>query len=169
MKIMLKVGFIAAIILMITLTTTETAEAGFFDRAKDIYNIPDKIEEIQMEYNAAKQAMENQIATQQEQLEQSRKQAEELMNRQDALNESNEYYRQQNEQYREKTEMLLAENQNLLLKMEQMEQARKSLYHKLLIAAGSIIALVFLYALSVRIWRFAVWRRQVRTREVQLP
>lgn len=169
MKIFSKYGLIAAIILFFTLVTTNKAEAGFFERAKDIYNVPEKIEELQQEYNNAKQVMEEQIAAQHEQLKQSRQQAEELLNRQNQLQESNEYYRQQNEQYREQANMLIAENENLLLKMEKMEQDRKSFYQKLVTIFVSLIALILLYALSVRIWRYIVWRKQGRPRSVQLP
>jgi len=169
MKIFSKYGLIAAIILIVTVLSADKAEASFFERAKDIYNVPEKIDLLQQEYNAAKQVMEDQIAAQQEQLEQSRKQAEELLNRQNTLQESNEYYRQQNEQYREQANMLIAENENLLLKMEKMEQDRKTLYQKLVIAVAAFITLLLLYTLSVRIWRYIVWRKQGRTRSVQLP
>lgn len=169
MNIFSKYGLITAIILIVTVLSADKAEASFFERAKDIYNVPEKIDQLQQEYNAAKQVMEDQIAAQQEQLEQSRKQAEELLNRQNTLQESNEYYRQQNEQYREQTNRLIAENENLLLKMEKMEQDRKTLYQKLVIAVAAFITLLLLYTLSVRIWRYIVWRKQGRTRSVQLP
>lgn len=169
MKLLSRYGLIAAIILCFTLVTANKAEAGFFERAKDIYNVPEKIEELQQEYNAAKQVMQEQIAAQREQLEESRKQAEELLTRQNELQENNEYYREQNEQYREQTNMLIAENENLLLKMEKMEQDRKSFYQKLVVIVIVFITLLLLYALSVRIWRFIVWRKQGRTRSVPMP
>lgn len=173
MKTILKHGFIASIILAITLLTADTVEAGFFDRAKDIYNMPEKVEEIQQEYDAAKQQLENQmneqreqfetqLSEQREQLEQSRQQAEQLLSRQDELQESNEYYRQQ-------SELLAAENQNLLLKLEQAEQERKSFYHKLVLVIGAVIVLFLLYAFSVRIWRYVVWRKQKSGRSVLTP
>jgi len=169
MKIFSKYGLITAIILIVAVLSADKAEASFFERAKDIYNVPEKIDQLQQEYNAAKQVMEEQIAAQQAQLEQSRKQAEELLDRQNTLQESNEYYQQQNEQYREQTNRLIAENENLLLKMEKMEQDRKTLYQKLVIAFAAFITLLLLYTLSVRIWRYIVWRKQGRTRSVQLP
>ncbi|MEK4250896.1 hypothetical protein [Paenibacillus sp. FSL W7-1287] len=163
--------FIAAIMIIIftLITTAEPAEAGFFDRARDIYNVPDKIEELQQEYNKAKQVLDEQLAAQQEQLEQSRQQTEELLSRQHELQESNEYYRQQNEQYREQTNLLIAENENLLLKMEKMEQDRKAWYQRLVLLVSAMFLLILLYALSVRIWRYIAWRKHGRTRSVQLP
>lgn len=164
MKSFFKHSIMLVTALIITFTMTTTAEAGFFDRMKDIYDIPDRVEEIQQQYEATKQVMESQIAEQRELLELSRQQAEELLLHQEQLQQSNEYYREQNEQYREQTKMLAEENQNLLLQMELMEQKRKSLFQKLVITIGTLIGLFILYALSVRVWRFVVWRKQRRSR-----
>ena len=191
MKFIMKISMVAAIIIIctsITMKTSETAQAAFFDRAKDIYHIPDQFDVLQQEYGKAKQMMEaelaeqrelmeqqleaqreqleGQLSTQQEQLEQSRNQTEELLRNQEELQQSNEYYRQQNEEYRQQANMLMAENQNLLLKIEQIEQDRKSFYYKLTTAIGTIIGLLLLYTLSVRIWRFFVWRKQRNSRSV---
>lgn len=182
MKKMIKIAIIASIMLVIhlSLSNAKYAEAGFFDRAKDIYNIPDRLEGLQEEYEATKLMLESQLEQQRiqfesqlieqrEQLAESQKQADELMKRQEELQQSNEYFRQQNEQYREQAKMLAAENENLLLKLEQIEQERKSFFYKLTITIGSIIGLMLLYACSVRIWRFIVWRKQKSNRSVMLP
>lgn len=141
-----------------------SAEAGFFDRVKDIYDIPERVKEIQQQYDATKQAMEDQIAEQRKLLELSQQQAEELLLQQEQLQQINEHYREQ-------TQMLTEENKNLLLKMDKLEQDRKSFFQKLIITISTCIALFILYSLSIRVWRFAVWRKQerIRRRKVLLP
>ncbi|MFD0589614.1 hypothetical protein ACFQZE_16615 [Paenibacillus sp. GCM10027627] len=143
-------AYAAAIVLLLLFPfAANTAEANVIDRIKDIYETPDKLKEMQEQYDAAAKQMEAQ-------LEQSRQQTQ-------ALIESNETYREQNE-------ALMAENEALVTKMEQAEASRKSLYRKAMWAAGIIIGLAAAYALSVRIWRYAVWRKQGRERQgVTLP
>ncbi|HIW33398.1 MAG TPA: hypothetical protein IAA29_11490 [Candidatus Paenibacillus intestinavium] len=171
----MKSFFKHSIMLIIAFSTMSmmatSAEAGFFDRVQDIYNIPERVEEIQLQYDATKQALEGQIAEQLERLELSQQQAEELLLQQEQLQQINEHYREQNEQYREQTQMLAEENKNLLLTMEKLEQDRKSFIQKLIITISTIIALFILYSLSIRVWRFAVWRKQERNRrrKVLLP
>lgn len=176
MKLFYKNIIMLVIAFSITFMTTATAEASFFDRMKDIYDIPERVEEMQQQYDATKQMMESQIAEQRELLELSRQQAEELLLHQEHLQQSNEYYREQNEQYREQneqyreqTKMLAEENQNLLLQMELTEQNRKSFFQKMIITIGALIGLFILYGLSIRVWRFVVWRKQERRRKVSLP
>lgn len=133
----------------------ETASAGMFDRIKDIYQAPDKLDELQEAYDASIKAVEGQ-------LEDSRRQAEQLLQRQQELESSNEAIREQNEQMQARNEELARENARLVGQMEELEQNRQSLYRKAAIAAGALVALIAVYALSVRVWRFLTWRRQGR-------
>ncbi len=163
-KRLLAVMFITSC--FITFGKELTVKADFIDRVKDIYEVPDRVENMYQRYEATKAMMERQLAEQMEQLELSRQQAEQLLQTQEELKETNDYYREQNEYYRQKSEMLAAENENLLLKMEQVEQSKKSFFQKLATVIGSIIGLFVLYAIAVRVWRYMVWRRQGRTSSV---
>ncbi|MBD2867897.1 hypothetical protein [Paenibacillus arenilitoris] len=115
------------------------AEAGFFDRVKDIYNTPDKISELEAQYLEAQAA----LAEQQRQMEASLAEAErrqrELM--------------QQNEQ-------LMAQNASLQAEMEQMKQDRGAWITRLIQIGVIVAVLLIAYILSIRIWRYVVWRKQ---------
>ena len=145
--------------------------ANLFDRVKDIYQTPERLQQLQNQYDETKMQLEEQLEAQREmlraqaeQLETSRKQAEELMKRQERIERENESFRRQNE-------ALLAERQELIERIEQAEEARRSAIRLAVMSAGILIGLFALYAFSIRIWRYAVWRRQGRDRgrEVLLP
>lgn len=138
------------------------AEAGFVDRIKDIYEAPDRVQELQEQYQETMEMLEGRLEEQRKQLEESRLQAEELISRQKELQQHNELIRQENERYVEQNKALHAENQQLMQRMEEMEQNRKSLYRKVIFSICTFVVLVLSYTLSIRIWRFMVWRRQVR-------
>lgn len=126
-----------------------TAEAGFFDRIKDIYNTPEKISELEQQYLEAKEA----LAEQQEQLAESVQAAEEYAQKQQELLEQNEQFRQQNEQ-------LIAQNTSLQTEMAQMQQQKKSFVRKLINTVIIFAAFIAAYIVSVRVWRYATWRKQ---------
>ncbi|WP_139995830.1 hypothetical protein [Paenibacillus paridis] len=130
-------------------TPQPTAYAGFFDRIKDIYNTPEKISELEGQYIEAKEA----LAEQQQQLEESAKAAAEYARKQQELLEQNEQFRQQNEQ-------LIAQNASMQAEMEQMKQDKQSLISKLINTVIIIVAVFLAYIVSLRIWRYAVWRKQ---------
>ncbi|MDQ0112055.1 hypothetical protein [Paenibacillus harenae] len=145
--------YTSALLIVLTLLTLSlpqpVAHAGMFDRIKDIYNTPEKLDELQQQYSDAQALLENQA----EKLEQSLIVTEQLTQKQAELTEQNEQYRLQNEE-------LLAQNSSLQAEMEQMKQQRQSLIGKLITTAVVIVSLIVLYLASVRIWRFAVWRKQ---------
>lgn len=132
-----------------------TSHAGMFDRFKDIYEAPDRLQELQDQYESTKEMMEGQLETQREQLELSRQQAMDLLAQQEELMRSNERYQQQNE-------ALLADNEALLAQMAQSEANRQAFYRKVGLTIGILLSMAAAYAVSVRIWRFAVWRKQGR-------
>ncbi|MDQ0060430.1 hypothetical protein [Paenibacillus harenae] len=145
--------YTSALLIVLTLLTLSlpqpVAHAGMFDRIKDIYNTPEKLDELQQQYSDAQALLENQA----QKLEQSLIVTEQLTQKQAELTEQNEQYRLQNEE-------LLAQNSSLQAEMEQMKQQRQSLIGKLITTAVVIVSLIVLYLASVRIWRFAVWRKQ---------
>ncbi|WP_424767380.1 hypothetical protein [Paenibacillus sp. sgz302251] len=132
-----------------------TVHAGFFDRIKDIYNTPVKISELESQYLEAEAA----LAEQQEQLEQSRQAAEEFLLKQQELLEQNEKFRQQSEQFRQQNEQLIAQNASLQAEMEQMKQDRQSFISKLINTVIIIALLIIAYFVSLRVWRYIVWRK----------
>lgn len=128
------------------------AHAGFFDRIKDIYNTPEKISELEQQYIKAKEA----LADQQQQLEESAKTAEEYALKQQELLEQNEQFRQQNEQ-------LIVQNASMQTEMERMKQERQSFKSKLIYTVIIIIVVFVSYIVSIRVWRYVVWRKQRST------
>lgn len=146
-----------AMILFIVVSAAgaETASAGVFDKIKDIYEAPDRIDELRESYDASIKAVEGQ-------LDESRRQAEQLLQRQEELEQSNEEYRARYEESLARNEALSQENQRLVNQMDELEQSRQSMFRKAAVAAGAVVALIAAYALSVRIWRFLTWRRQGR-------
>ena len=136
------------------------AHANLFDRMKEIYQAPDRLQELQNQYHETIESLESQLKAQQEylriqaeHLEASRKQTEELLARQEQMERENKLFRQQNE-------ALLAENQELIKRIEQAKESRRTMIRGAAAAAGSLALLFVLYAAAVRIWRYLVWRKQ---------
>ncbi|ALS25500.1 hypothetical protein IJ21_00450 [Paenibacillus sp. 32O-W] len=154
---------IAVMALFLFPAAVRTAEAGVIDRIKDIYQAPEKVESLEQYYQETTQQLESQLETQRQQLEQSLQRIEELLDRQEQLQSINDSYRQENKTLQE-------ENRQLVERMEQMEQERKAFIRKALWTGAAAVLLLLAYALSVRIWRYTVWRRQGRERnEALLP
>lgn len=119
-----------------------TAHAGFFDRIKDIYNTPEKISELEQQYIEAKEA----LADQRQQLEESARKQQELL--------------EQNEQFRQQNEQLIANNASMQAEMERMKQDRQSFLSKLMNTVIILAAVIVLYIVSIRVWRYMIWRKQ---------
>lgn len=168
-----KAIIIALLLLIITFPLASAkAHAGMFDRLKDIYEAPDKLAELKGQYESTKQLLEGQLEAQREQLELTRQQASDLLAQQEALLAQQEGLLAEQEQLMQSNETLKSENQALIAQMEAAEAKKQSLYNKAIFAAVLLIALIAAYALSVRIWRFAVWRKQRRAghgHEAMLP
>ncbi|NIK80262.1 putative O-linked N-acetylglucosamine transferase (SPINDLY family) [Paenibacillus castaneae] len=128
-----------------------TADAGFFDRIKDIYNTPEKISELESQYLDAKAA----LAEQQQQLEESLQAAEEYARQQQELLEQNEKFRLQNEQ-------LIAQNASLQAEVEKAKQDKQSFIRKFINTIIIIVAIFAAYIIALRVWRYLVWRKQTR-------
>lgn len=135
-------ALIAFLILLLIVIPGPTAEAGFFDRIKDIYNTPEKISELEQQYLDAKQA----LVEQQEKLAESLRAAEEYARAQQELMDQNE--------------QLSAQNASLQAEIEQIQQQKKSFVSRL-INIGIIVAVIIAaYIISVRLWRYTTWRKQ---------
>ncbi|MBB3150960.1 ABC-type multidrug transport system fused ATPase/permease subunit [Paenibacillus endophyticus] len=149
-----KILVFACLISVIHITAPQPAvHAGFFDRIKDIYNTPEKISELEQQYIEAKE----ELAAQQQKLVESAKAAEEYALKQQTLLEQNEQFRQQNEQ-------LIAQNADMQAEMARMKQERQSFVSKLIYTVVILAAVFAAYIISIRIWRYLVWRKQRGTR-----
>lgn len=122
-----------------------TVHAGLIDRIKDIYNTPEKISELQQQYIEATEA----LAKQQQQLEESAKAAAEYAMKQQELLEQNN--------------QLIAQNAELQAEMDRMKQDKQSFISKLINTVIIIAAVFVAYIVSLRVWRYVVWRKQRST------
>ncbi|WP_339204654.1 hypothetical protein MHH56_26610 [Paenibacillus sp. FSL K6-3182] len=122
-----------------------TVHAGLIDRIKDIYNTPEKISELQQQYIEATEA----LAEQQQQLEESAKAAAEYALKQKELLEQNN--------------QLIAQNAELQAEMDRMKQDKQSFISKLINTVIIIAAVFVAYIVSLRVWRYVVWRKQRST------
>lgn len=135
-------AIISCVFMLFLLMPNPTAEASVFDRIKDIYNTPEKIDELQQQYTDAVSSLEEQ----KQQLEQSIQQQQELI--------------LQNEQYRLQNEQLMLENTKLVNEMELVKQDRDSFIRKLIYTVVIFAIFILAYIVSVRVWRYVVWRKQ---------
>lgn len=135
--------------LLFLLFPHQVAEAGMWSNIKGIFSAPEKIDALEQQYIDAKQ----QLDTQKEQLTESLQNAEQYAARQEEL-------MQQNEQFRKTNEQLMEQNNTLIQEMEQIKQKQASFTQKLINTALIIMSLIFAYILSLRVWRYLVWRKQ---------
>lgn len=101
--------------------TAPSAQAGFWGKVKDLYEMPDKVNELQQKYDSTMQ----QLNEQQLKLQEARQQ-----------------------------------NAQLQMQLEQMKLERESTRRTWISIAAAVVLLVVAYVVSVRIWRFTVWRKQ---------
>jgi ABC-type multidrug transport system fused ATPase/permease subunit len=138
-KALVSVCFLAFILIAVP---QPAAQAGFFDRIKDIYNTPEKISELEQQYIEAKEA----LVDQRQLLEDSARKQQELI--------------EQNEQFRQQNEQLIAKNASMQAEMERMKLDRQSFLSKLMNTVIILAALFVAYIVSIRVWRYMIWRKQ---------
>lgn len=144
---MLAVVFVAMLIQPLS-----TAHAGFFDRVKDIYRLPEQVEIIEKEYEATKQLLQEQVKNFDEQKD---KLAETIAR----SNETEERLLAQNKQLMAQNEAL----QNSIKAAEEAKLEQKSRTRKLIMVGITAVLLVAGYFISGRLIRVAVWKRQKRS------
>lgn len=130
----------------------QAAEANVMDRIKDIYNAPDKVDELRRQYDETAKLLD----LQQQQLESANNAMEKYAEEQQLLMDENSRLDRQNDR-------LTEQNALLTQRLEQLEKDKadkNQLYRKWMAAMISAIAIVAGYLLSIRIWRYAVWRKQ---------
>ncbi|WP_372632188.1 hypothetical protein [Cohnella sp.] len=131
------------------------ADANMMDRIRDIYNAPDKVDELREQYEETARTLEEQ----RQKLTEAESSLESYAAQQQRMREENELYRQQNEELR-------AQNMLLTDRLEQLEQDKadkQATYRKWITAIAAAVALVAGYVLSIRLWRYSVWRSRKRT------
>ncbi|CAH1202752.1 hypothetical protein PAECIP111893_01916 [Paenibacillus plantiphilus] len=155
--------FLARIVLIMIITLAalplKEASAGFFDRISDIYNAPERVEELTDSFRKEQERMTQELSDQKDRLLEAQQSAEQYARQQEELMKQNEQYQQQNEQ-------LINQNNTLLQRMEAMEaekSERSQLYRKIIMSVLVIVGLGLLYLLSIRIWRYNVWRKHKRS------
>lgn len=127
------------------------AKAGLIDRLQDIYRAPDKLEDIQTEYNKTKEELDRQA-------EQFALEREEMQKRTEALSAQNETLASHNESLASQNAALL----DRLDKAEREKEKKAERMRKILLTAGALLSMGLAYFLSIRFWRFLAWRRHHR-------
>ncbi|MDQ0902167.1 MULTISPECIES: hypothetical protein [unclassified Paenibacillus] len=119
-------------------------QASWLDRVKDIYQLPENVEQIQKDYEATKQQLEDQKDKLSEAIRHSQETEERLLGQ-------NETLKRENEQLQER-----------LKAMEQVALDKEKRNRKLTYMAVTAVLLVLFYFVLGRVFRFMVWRRQKR-------
>jgi len=131
-----------------------TADANVFNRIKDIYNAPDKVDELREQYDETVKSLEQQ----RQKLTEAESAMSQYAAEQQRIKEENELYRQQNEELRTQN-ALMAER---LAQLEKDKADKQATYRRWLTMIVAAVALVGGYVLSIRIWRYSVWRSRKR-------
>ncbi|NOU67644.1 hypothetical protein GC096_26800 [Paenibacillus sp. LMG 31461] len=120
------------------------AHASWLDRVKEIYQLPSNVEQIQKDYEATKQQLEEQ----KDKLSEAVRQSQEI---EDRLLSQNEALKKDNEQLQER-----------LKAMEQVALDKDKRNRKITYMVITAAALVVGYFLLGRVFRFFVWQRRKR-------
>jgi predicted PurR-regulated permease PerM len=118
---------------------TTVAHASWLDRVKDIYQLPENVEQIQKDYEATKQQLE----------EQKDKLSETIRHSQET--EENEALQKENELLQERLKV-----------MEQVALDKEKRNRKITNMVIAVVLLIVLYFVLGRVFRYVVWRRQKR-------
>ncbi|BFT69288.1 hypothetical protein [Paenibacillus sp. P36] len=120
------------------------AQASWLDRVKDIYQLPENVEQIQKDYEATKQQLEEQKDKLSETIRHSQETEEKLLQQNEALQKENERL------------------QERLKAMEQVAIDKENRSRKITNMVIAVVVLVVLYFVLGRVFRYVVWRRQKR-------
>ncbi|CAN7225270.1 hypothetical protein LJR153_000845 [Paenibacillus sp. LjRoot153] len=135
---------VVLVILLGLLYPAPSAHASWFDRIKDIYQLPSNVEQIQKDYEDTKQQLEEQ----KDKLSEAVRQSQEI---EDRLLSQNEALKKDNEQLQER-----------LKAMEQVALDKDKRNRKIIYMIITAAALVVGYFLLGRVFRFFVWQRRKR-------
>ncbi|SDO90779.1 hypothetical protein SAMN04487897_12674 [Paenibacillus sp. yr247] len=119
-------------------------QASWLDRVKDIYQLPENVQQIQKDYEATKQQLEEQKDKLSETIRHSQETEERLLGQ-------NEILKKENEQLQER-----------LKAMEQVALNKEKRNRKITYMVVTAALLIVFYFVFGRVFRFIVWRRQKR-------
>lgn len=140
---------VACAVFLLTQAASEARAATMYDRFKDIYQTPQKVDELESEYKASQEKLQAQ--------------AEELKQRAELMQSQTEQYQAETKALNERNEALAAQNDALsaqLAEMTRKQEARAALTRKGAYSVAAVLGMGLLYMLTVRLWRYSVWRRQ---------
>ncbi|UKS26798.1 hypothetical protein LOZ80_35935 [Paenibacillus sp. HWE-109] len=123
------------------------AQASWLDRMKEIYQLPENVEQIQKDYDATKQQLEDQKDKLAESIKRSQETEERLLGQNDTL-------KKENEQLQERIKA-----------MEQIALDKDKRNRKIMYMVVTAVLLVVFYFVLGRVFRLIVWRRQKRLRK----
>lgn len=138
------IGILFIVGLIVSAWSAKPAEASFISRVQDIYNAPDKINEIEEQYKEANEQLS-------QQLEEAKKAAEALALQQEELQKQNQ--------------QLVEQNAALQAEAEQAQKKKDAFQRKVYTGIGVVAGLFIAYFLAIRIWRYLSWRRHRPFRE----
>ncbi|WP_240414035.1 DUF3450 domain-containing protein [Paenibacillus periandrae] len=143
---------LAAAVIMMLVQPLSTVHAGFFDRVKDIYKLPEQVEIIEKEYESTKQQLQEQVKKFDEQ--------------KDKLTETIARSKEMEERLLAQNKQLLEQNEALQRAIQSAEQDKldkEARNRKLFWMGATAVALIAGYFVSGRLIRVAVWKRQKRS------
>jgi septal ring factor EnvC (AmiA/AmiB activator) len=132
-------AFIAVISLLIPVSAVH---AGFIDRAKNIYQLPDEFNKMQQEYENTKKQLDEQKQKLTEAMQNSKAAQEQLIAQNRRLEEQNKILQQR------------------IQAMEKVASDKEKRNRTIIFLISAAILLIVLYFISGRLFRVVVWRRQ---------
>ncbi|CAI6079291.1 hypothetical protein [Cohnella sp. JJ-181] len=134
---------------MLSYATSEASAATMYDRFKDIYQTPEKVEELENQYKESQEKLQAQT--------------EELNRRAEEMQSRTERYLAETQALNERNEALAEQNYALnarLADMARKQASREAITRKIVYSVVVVLGAGILYLLTIRLWRYSVWRRQ---------
>lgn len=139
----------ACAVFLFAYDSTGAAAATMYDRFKDIYQTPEKVDELRDQYIESQEKLQAQTEELNRRAEEMQSQTEQYLAETQALSERNKALAEQND----------ALNAQLAA-MTDKQRARAALTRKTVYTVAGVLGLGLLYLLTIRLWRYSVWRRQ---------
>jgi uncharacterized integral membrane protein len=131
-----------AVVMLFLMQNASTAQASLLDRAREFYQLPENLDNLQKEYANTKQQLEDQKNKLTDAIRTSKETEERLINQNQELQKQN------------------AELQQRLQAMEKVALDKEKRGSRLTQIIITGIVLIVLYFVIGRLFRLSVWRRQ---------
>ncbi|MFD2327807.1 hypothetical protein ACFSR7_00995 [Cohnella sp. GCM10020058] len=141
----------ACAVFLFVYASSEASAATMYNRFKDIYQTPEKVDELRDQYIESQEKLQAQTEELNRRAEEMQSQTEQYLAETQALSERNKALADQND----------ALNAQLAA-MTEKQRARAALTRKTVYSIAAVLGLGMLYLLTIRLWRYSVWRRQRR-------